>query len=172
MASFKDRYLNARKRTGEALQAVLFHKILIALVGGREARTIMSPNAVRYQQVFLDATLVIVDLGYMIIHPDCHRPGQRSEQPEWLEVLSHISLGITALFLVEIPLTLWSLGFRWYNPWGGIAHSWLHLFDATVIVATFVLEVVLRGQDSEFAALLIILRLWRIVKLVAGKSGS
>ena len=72
--------------------------------------------------------------------------------------------------MVEIPLTVWSLGIQWYNPWSRVIHSWLHLFDAAVIVATFVLEVTLRGRDSEFAALLVILRLWRIVKLVAGVS--
>ncbi|TEB31274.1 hypothetical protein FA13DRAFT_1791555 [Coprinellus micaceus] len=56
----------------------------------------------------------------------------------------------------------------WYNPWGRVSHAWLHLFDAVVIVATFVLEVILRGRDAELAALLVILRLWRIVKLVTG----
>jgi hypothetical protein len=117
----------------------------------------------------VDAVFVIIDLGYSIIHPECPaEPGGPVERPEWLEILSHCSLAITSLFLIEIPLTLWSLGFQFLNPWGPVPHAWLHLFDAVVIVTTFSLEVALRGQGSELAALLIILRLWRIVKLVAG----
>ena len=117
----------------------------------------------------VDATFVVIDLGYSAIHPECPaEPGGPVERPEWLEILSHCSLAITSLFLIEIPLTLWSLGFQFLNPWGPVPHAWLHLFDAVVIVTTFSLEVALRGQGSELAGLLIILRLWRIVKLVAG----
>ncbi|KAJ2912301.1 hypothetical protein MD484_g8106, partial [Candolleomyces efflorescens] len=117
----------------------------------------------------VDAVFVIIDLGYSAIHPDCPaEPGGPVKRPEWLEILSHCSLAITSLFLIEIPLTLWSLGFQFLNPWGPVPHAWLHLFDAVVIVTTFSLEVALRGQGSELAGLLIILRLWRIVKLVAG----
>lgn len=46
----------------------------------------------------------------------------------------------------------------------------LHLFDAFVVITTFVLEIVLKGKEEELAALLIILRFWRIVKLVEGES--
>lgn len=76
---------------------------------------------------------------------------------------------ITTLFLVEIPLTLWALGHEFYNPFGRIPHSSLHLFDAIIILTTFVLEVILRGKERELAGLLIILRLWRLLKLVGGK---
>ncbi|KAI0054195.1 hypothetical protein FA95DRAFT_48995, partial [Auriscalpium vulgare] len=88
--------------------------------------------------------------------------------PVWLEVLSDISTTITTLFLIEIPLTLWSLGPKYYFPRGPVPHATLHLFDATIIVTTFVLEVVLRGRERELAGLLIILRLWRLLKLVGG----
>lgn len=95
--------------------------------------------------------------------------------PAWLEVLSHVSLAITTLFLIEIPLQLWAFGVRYYNPIRGsgdgerVMFGWLHLFDAAVIVTTFVLEVVLRGRERELAGLLILLRLWRLVKLVGGE---
>jgi len=35
-------------------------------------------------------------------------------------------------------------------------------------LTTFILEVILRGKERELAGLLIILRLWRLVKLVGG----
>lgn len=75
---------------------------------------------------------------------------------------------ITTFFLVEIPATLWALGPKFYNPRGRVPHASLHLFDAFVILTTFILEVVLRGRERELASLLIILRLWRLVKLVGG----
>lgn len=48
----------------------------------------------------------------------------------------------------------------------------LHLFDAIIILTTFVLEFVLKGRELELASLLIVLRLWRLVKLVGGESGA
>lgn len=87
-----------------------------------------------------------------------------------MEVLSHISLAITTLFLIEIPLTLWALGLRYVNPFGPVPHAGLHAFDSIIILTTFVLEVILRGKEAELAGLLVILRLWRLVKLVGGLS--
>ena len=91
------------------------------------------------------------------------------DAPAWLEVLSLISIVITTLFLVEIPLTLWSLGLEFYKPYGEVPHASLHLFDGVIVVTTFVLEVVLRGKERELAGLLITLRLWRLLKLVGGE---
>jgi len=85
-----------------------------------------------------------------------------------MEVLSHISLVINSLFLLEIPLELWALGLQYMNPFGPVSHASLHLFDAIIITTTFVLEVILRGKEQELAGLLVILRLWRLVKLVGG----
>jgi hypothetical protein len=90
------------------------------------------------------------------------------EGPAWLEVLANISLVITTLFLIEIPITLWASGFRFYIPFSGVPHAALHLFDAAIIVTTFILEFVLKGRQRELAGLLITLRLWRLVKLVGG----
>jgi len=84
-------------------------------------------------------------------------------------VLSLISIAITTLFLVEIPLSLWALGSEFYNPYGRVPHASLHLFDAVIIVTTFVLEVILRGKERELAGLLVVLRLWRLLKLVGGE---
>jgi hypothetical protein len=101
---------------------------------------------------------------------DCETAGT-PDAPAWLEVLSTISTAITTLFLIEIPLSLWSLGFQHYNPYGPVPHASLHLFDAVIIVTTFVLEVILRGKERELAGLLIVLRLWRLLKLVGGEYG-
>lgn len=109
---------------------------------------------------------MLADLVYTFLSSSCTPEGP--EGPEWLEVLAHISLVITTLFLIEIPLTLWAFGLEFYNPFGKVTLARLHLFDAAIIMATFVLEVVLKGRERELAGLLIILRLWRLIKLVGG----
>jgi len=129
--------------------------------------------------IVIDSACVLADLGYTLLqNQTCTPEGGRVDIPDptWLTVLSHISLGITTLFLIELPLQLWAFGLRYYNPVprgedgerNRVVFGWLHLFDAVVIVTTFILEVVLRGRQRELAGLLILLRLWRLVKLVGG----
>ncbi len=110
---------------------------------------------------------MLADLGYTLLSTsNCTPTGP--EGPQWLEVLAHISLVITTFFLVEIPLALWAFGLQYYNPLGQVTHASLHLFDAAIIITTFVLEITLKGKERELGALLIVLRLWRLVKLVGG----
>ncbi|KIP09474.1 hypothetical protein PHLGIDRAFT_86519 [Phlebiopsis gigantea 11061_1 CR5-6] len=117
--------------------------------------------------VLTDSVCVLADLAYTVLSDTC-TPAEGPDAPLWLAVLAHISLAITTLFLVEVPITLWALGAAYYNPFGSFPHASLHLFDAFVILGTFVLEIVLKGRERELAGLLIILRLWRLVKLVGG----
>lgn len=137
-----------KERTAERLESKPWHYLVILLV-------------------LTDSMCVLADLGYTVLSDTC-TPVEGPDAPVWLEVLSHISLGITTLFLIEIPVTLWAMGFAYYNPLGPFPHASLHLFDALVIVGTFILEFVLKGRERELAGLLIILRLWRLVKLVGG----
>lgn len=116
--------------------------------------------------ITIDTACVLADLIYTFLSPICTPEGP--EAPQWLEVLAHISLVITTLFLIEIPLTLWAFGAEFYNPLGKVTHARFHLFDAAIILTTFVLEVVLKGRERELAGLLIVLRLWRLIKLVGG----
>ncbi|KAJ7774717.1 hypothetical protein B0H16DRAFT_1303488 [Mycena metata] len=143
--------VSRRERAAEFLESSLLHKLVILLV------------------CLAAFACVLADLGYAFLDEGC-APPEGPDAPVWLSVLSHISLGITAFFLLEIPCTLWALGPRFYNPWGRVPHAALHLFDAFIIITTFVLEVILKGKEQELAGLLIILRLWRLVKLVGGVS--
>jgi len=136
-----------RVRVGEALESNTVHKLVITLI-------------------VIDATCVLLDLGYSLLDSECD--GGVESDPAWLEVLAQVSTAITTFFLVEIPLALWSLGFEFYNPFGPVPHASLHIFDAIIIVTTFVLEVILKGRERELAGLLIILRLWRLLKLIGG----
>lgn len=44
--------------------------------------------------------------------------------------------------------------------------SWFHIFDALIIIASFLIDVLTRGVVEEVASLVIILRLWRFVKII------
>ncbi|KAG6376441.1 hypothetical protein JVT61DRAFT_2429 [Boletus reticuloceps] len=114
--------------------------------------------------VVIDAACVITDIAYGFLVDGYPAP----ENPAWLEVLANLSLAITTFFLIEIPLALWAFGPKFYLPYCGVPLAHLHLFDAIIIITTFVLEFVLKGRERELVGLLVILRLWRLVKLVGG----
>jgi voltage-gated hydrogen channel 1 len=44
--------------------------------------------------------------------------------------------------------------------------SWFHCFDAAIILASFVVDLLSHGVIEEIASLVIILRLFRLVKIV------
>ena len=44
--------------------------------------------------------------------------------------------------------------------------SWFHCFDATVIVAGFIIDVCLKGVLEEAGSIVVVLRLWRVFKIV------
>ncbi|KAG1891249.1 hypothetical protein F4604DRAFT_1705109 [Suillus subluteus] len=135
-----------RENVSCILESQRFHTFVIALI-------------------VIDATCVLADLGFTVLSDGCT---PSDDGPEWLEVLATISLAITTLFLIEIPVTLWAFGIRFYTPFSGVPHAAFHLFDVAIIITTFVLEFVLKGRQRELAGLLIMLRLWRLVKLVGG----
>lgn len=45
-------------------------------------------------------------------------------------------------------------------------HTPFHIFDSTVILAGFIIDVLLHGVLEEVASLVIILRLWRFFKII------
>jgi hypothetical protein len=63
----------------------------------------------------------------------------------------------------------WAFGLRYYNPWSEVEHSTFHLLDALIIVMNFTI-IFLQGPAQEIVGLLVILRLWRLVKLLGGQS--
>ncbi|KAG9019686.1 hypothetical protein FRB90_011495 [Tulasnella sp. 427] len=142
------RYKSWQHHTGEALESKRVHRFIIFLI-------------------LIDSLCVITDLAYVFLTPQCGR--NEDELPDWLEVLARISLTITTIFLAEIPVAIWAFGVEYYNPFCKVyPHSGFHLFDAVVIIGSFIVEVFLKGRDRELASLIIVFRLWRIVKVVGG----
>ncbi|CAD0016825.1 MAG: Endo-1,4-beta-xylanase [Aureobasidium pullulans] len=75
------------------------------------------------------------------------------------EAIGIVGLVFSCLFMLELMASIWAFGFQYFR-------SKFHCFDATVIVASFVIDVLLRGILEEVASLVVILRLWRVIKIM------
>ncbi|XP_005100666.1 voltage-gated hydrogen channel 1 [Aplysia californica] len=108
--------------------------------------------------VVLDCLMVIAELLFDL------EIVKLGEEHHYIPKIFHYgSLGILSLFLIEIGLRIFVLRLDFFK------HK-LELFDAVVVIVSFILDIVFR--DNEDAAtgvgLLIILRLWRVTRIVNG----
>ncbi|CAN8105938.1 unnamed protein product [Discula destructiva] len=117
------------------------------------------------QKHYLILGLVALDVacllaGILIALIDCDK---RIKNDAWVpdvrEALEHAGLVFSCLFLAELILCLWSFGLEYL-------HSWFHIFDAVVILVSFLVDVLTHGVVEEIASLVVILRLWRFVKII------
>jgi voltage-gated hydrogen channel 1 len=85
-----------------------------------------------------------------------------SSSPQWSDARQFLGLAglvFSSVFMAELLLSIWAFGWRYF-------HSWFHSFDAAVIVAGFVTDVMLHGVLEEVASLVVVLRLWRFFKII------
>ncbi|KAJ3194454.1 Voltage-gated hydrogen channel 1 [Irineochytrium annulatum] len=88
--------------------------------------------------------------------------GEKKEEPWVMELLHVLSTGILVLFIVEILLRFYVFGSRYFTSSG------LHFFDASVVILSLVLDLTLKGWAEEIFGLLILLRGWRVVRVIDG----
>ncbi|KIV99298.1 uncharacterized protein PV09_09065 [Verruconis gallopava] len=109
-------------------------------------------------------TLVILDVAgifadFVINLFKCEKQWGSKGWDETLEALGMASLIFSSLFMFELIASIWAFGLEYFR-------SWFHCFDAFVITAAFALDVALRGITEEAASLIVILRLWRVFKII------
>jgi len=75
------------------------------------------------------------------------------------DVLGVLSLVFSCLFMLELLASVWAFGWTYFS-------TPFHCLDATVILAGFVLDVVLKGIVEEVGSLVVVLRLWRVFKII------
>lgn len=112
--------------------------------------------------IAIDVSLIFTDIFISLY--TCEEGRNRSESTDrrldrTQEALKIISLVFSCIFLLELLITLWAFGIKRLK-------SKFACFDAAVIIAGFVLDVVLNGVNSEVASLVVLLRLFRFVKIV------
>ncbi|EPS43358.1 hypothetical protein H072_2679 [Dactylellina haptotyla CBS 200.50] len=76
-----------------------------------------------------------------------------------LDILQETSFVLSCVFLAELFVTLVAFGLRYLK-------QWIHAIDAAVITLGFLVGVVLKnGVVEEVAGLVVVLRLWRLIKI-------
>lgn len=73
--------------------------------------------------------------------------------------LSWTSISILCVFVAEQFVRLAVFGPRYFC-------SWWHALDAAIVVTSLVLELVLKGIERETLSLLVVFRLWRLVRIM------
>lgn len=113
-----------------------------------------------------DFVLALVSLDLLGIFGDIfinlYTCEEGEPSPTWDQVregLGIAGLVFSCLFMVELILSLWAFGWRYFQ-------SLFHIMDATVILAGFVVDVLLKGVLEEVASLVVVLRLWRFFKII------
>nr|XP_011759328.1 voltage-gated hydrogen channel 1 isoform X2 [Macaca nemestrina]XP_011759329.1 voltage-gated hydrogen channel 1 isoform X2 [Macaca nemestrina] len=106
--------------------------------------------------VVLDTLLVLAELilDLRIIQSDKNYAAM---------ILHYMSITILALFMMEITFKLFVFRLEFF-------HHKFEILDAVVVVVSFVLDVVRLFQEHKFEALglLILLRLWRVARIING----
>ncbi|XP_035113480.1 voltage-gated hydrogen channel 1 isoform X2 [Callithrix jacchus] len=109
--------------------------------------------------VVLDALLVLAELilDLKIIQPDKNNYAAM--------VFHYMSIAILVFFMMEIIFKLYVFRLEFF-------HHKFEILDAVVVVVSFVLDIVLLFREHEFEALglLILLRLWRVARIINGMS--
>ena len=129
--------------------------------------------------VVVDLTGIFADLvidQYLCDHECCNRMKKYDSLHETQDALGILSLVISCLFMVELCTSVLAFGIPQVlnvSVQGGPAliatryfYSWFHWLDAAVIVAGFVIDVGLKGVIEEVGSAIVVLRLWRVFKIV------
>lgn len=107
--------------------------------------------------VILDALLVLAELilDLKIIQPDMNNYAA--------QVFHYISIAILIFFMMEIFFKIFVFRMEFF-------HHKFEILDAVVVVISFILDIILLFQEHEFEALglLILLRLWRVARIING----
>lgn len=107
--------------------------------------------------VVLDALLVLAELllDLKIIEPDKNYYA--------VKVFRYLSFAILAFFMLEIFFKIFVFRLEFF-------HHKFEILDAIVVVVSFVLDLILLFKNHHFEALglLILLRLWRVARIING----
>ncbi|KIH86803.1 ion transporter [Sporothrix brasiliensis 5110] len=128
-----------RRRSQHYLASKQKHYLILTLVG-------------------LDVVAILTEILVSLVTCETGTEDQPWVDPV-LEATKIIGLVISSLFLAELLSSLWAFGTDFFS-------SWFHCFDAFVILVSFVVDVLAHGVLEEIASLVIVLRLWRVVKIV------
>ncbi|OTB07065.1 hypothetical protein M426DRAFT_93679 [Hypoxylon sp. CI-4A] len=137
--ALKPAYRRAQKTTSRLMNSRAKHWVILVLV-------------------ILDVAGILSDIFIALITCEIG-----VEDDAWVRptrnALTVFSLSLSCVFIVELLLSLFADGWRYFK-------SWFHRFDAFVIVVGFAIDLLEHNTAEEIASLVVILRLWRFVEIV------
>ncbi|KAL7655910.1 hypothetical protein ACMYSQ_005044 [Aspergillus niger] len=130
----------------------------------RSARNYLSSRFGHYLVLFLvsvDVACVFAD--FLIEIHVCELEKKYKHVPSgWgdaQEALSITGLVFSCLFMLELVAAVGSFGMSYFS-------SKFHIFDSAVIIVAFAIDVAMRGLVEELGSLVVVLRLWRVFKII------
>ena len=108
--------------------------------------------------IVLDLAIVLLDIILLLIYCD----DIPHDVEEAIHDLVYVSVTILGIFLIELSLQMYAFGIK---EW---ASECLHVFDFVIVSTTFILELVMHGNEAveSMIGLLIVFRLWRLVRVI------
>ncbi|TGJ87015.1 hypothetical protein E0Z10_g1770 [Xylaria hypoxylon] len=108
--------------------------------------------------ILLDVAGILAEIFIALITCELHR-----QDEDWVAPtqrgLTAFALAMSCLFMVELALSVFADGIKFFS-------NWFHCLDAFVIVGSFTVDLLEHGIAEEIASLVVVLRLWRFVKIV------
>lgn len=101
----------------------------------------------------LDAIITAVEL--LLEKGENHRPWEKVLH----KVLFGFTLAILGIFLVEIILKVIAFGWRFFT-------KFLFVFDAVIVIVSLTLEIIYGLSEDGVIGLLVLLRFWRVIRIV------
>ncbi|PQE19508.1 hydrogen voltage-gated channel 1 protein [Rutstroemia sp. NJR-2017a WRK4] len=129
-------------------------------ISRNRVRSFLSSRTQHYIVLFLvacDLLGIFADIAINLYQCDT-----KNKDPKWDDVregLSIAGLVFSSAFMLELLFSFWAFGWSYFN-------SVFHTFDALVISASLIIDILLHGILEEVASLVIILRLWRFFKII------
>ncbi|KAI0974189.1 hypothetical protein F4678DRAFT_424955 [Xylaria arbuscula] len=108
--------------------------------------------------ILLDVAGILAEIFIALITCELHRADEEWVAPT-LRGLAGFALAMSCVFMVELALSIFADGVKFFS-------SWFHCLDAFVIVVSFAVDLLEHGIAEEIASLVVVLRLWRFVKII------
>ncbi|KAF2967658.1 hypothetical protein GQX73_g5953 [Xylaria multiplex] len=108
--------------------------------------------------ILLDVAGILADIFIALITCELHRQDEDWVAPTQ-RALAGFALAMSCVFMVELALSVFADGIKFFS-------NWFHCLDAFVIVGSFAVDLLEHGIAEEIASLVVVLRLWRFVKIV------
>lgn len=91
---------------------------------------------------------------------DEHEEDLKKDLEHVIEACRILNLFILSIFLLEFAAKFYFFSWKFFTK------SAMHFLDCAVVIISFVLELLLHGVAQELVAVFIIVRLWRIIRII------